>query len=589
MRSRQQWSLAGEYVFVGFAAWMCLAWFARRPALPPMEELEAHFPVVSLPVRMLSRSEGAHLVELFFALIAGTTLLACALAVTLAARSSRIPAARTLATSLACGAGCIGYVFFLRVFRELGAAAIAPWHVPLDFLAVALMGVALVWGMRFFARFPVSVDFSLFVREEMAGARAAAFEERFPLLFRRVANPRLTEGVEDRRAREERFYRALAHPHGQYSAILALAGLGLAGTTIGGLWWFLFISVGPLAALVAFWFGFACMRYKYKRSLEEARRQIEWLYFGAWAGGSVLLLWAIAAFAVPLTPLDVHKLLPLATFIAFAPVTVVLIGLLSLAISIFYRGSIDPNLAIRRTAVSTLLIAALTVLFVVAERLLATVAASHLDLGTDVSTMVAAALSAVLLMPLRRAADVGAKRLVERLTPVTTLGDGPRHDAAVVFSDLSGYTALTARDERSAMIAAALFHREAKRLAERHGGRLVKTIGDAVHLEFESAAEAVAAVRELHEGYAKAAAALDLPVLGIHSGVHYGEVMAAPDGDIYGTVVNVAARLQGQARDGEIVVSEVVRNACAGAAFGDRGRVSLKNVPDSLQLYTLMA
>jgi class 3 adenylate cyclase len=589
MRNRQQWSLAGEYMLVGSAAWMCLAWFARRPALPAMEELEKHFPVASLPVSMLSKSEGAHLVEPLFALIAGTTLLACALAVTLAVRSSRIPAARTLATSLACGSGCVGYVFFLRFFPGLGADAVAAWSVPLDALAMALFGASLIAGMRFFARFPVSMDFSLFIAEEVAGRRAVAFEERFQFLYRKVVDPRVTESVDERRAREERFFRGLASPAGQYAVVAALCVLGLAAMTVGDLWWFLLMSVAPQAALFASWFGFACMRYKYKRSLEEARRQIEWLYFGGWAAGSVLLLWAVAAFVVPLTPFEVHKILPLATFVAFAPVVTVLIGLLSLAISIFYRGSIDPNLAIRRTAVSTLLVATLTCLFVVAERLLATVAASYLNLGTDMSTMVAAALSAVALLPLRRAVDAGARRLVERLTPVTTLGDGPRHDAAVVFSDLSGYTSLTARDERSAMIAAALFHREARKAAERHGGRLVKTIGDAVHLELESAVEAVAAVRELHEGYAKAAAALDLPVLGVHSGVHYGEVMAAPDGDIYGTVVNVAARLQGQAGDGEIVVSDVVRNACAGGAFGDRGRVSLKNVPEALQLYTLTA
>lgn len=589
MRNGRQWSLAGEYLLVGFAAWMSLAWLVRRPAPPSLGDLEAHFPVASLPVQFLSKAEGDHLVEPFFALIAATTLLACALAVTLAVRSSRIPAARTLATSLACGSGCVGYVFFLRFFPALGAYAAAAWSAPLDALAMLLFGISLIAGMRFFARFPVSVDFSRFVAEEVGGKRAAAFEERFHYLYRKVANPRVTESVDERRAREERFFRALASPSGQYAVIAALCGLGLAAMTVGDLWWFLLMSVAPQAALLASWFGFACMRYKYRRSLEETRRQIEWLYFGGWAGGSVLLLWAIAAFVVPLTPLAVHKLLPLATFMTFAPVAVVLIGLLSLAISIFYRGSIDPNLAIRHTAVSTMLVAVLTCLFVVAERLLAIVAARHLDLGTEASAMVAAALSAVILLPLRSAVERGANRLVERLTPVTTLGDGPRHEAAVVFSDLSGYTALTARDERSAMIAAALFHREAKRLAERHGGRLVKTIGDAVHLELESAVEAVAAVRELHEGYARAAAALDLPVLGIHSGVHYGEVMAAPDGDIYGTVVNLAARLQGQAGDGQIVVSEVVRNACAGATFGDRGRVSLKNVPDALQLYTLIA
>jgi class 3 adenylate cyclase len=565
MRGRTRF--LADYFLIAFAAWTAIAWLALRPA-PPMIEKNAadHFGVLSIPLKALQIAPQPQTLEVaFLVLVAAAVLIACMLAIVLLPRGDRVPAAGVLATSLASGAASVAYVFFVRPFPALGAGVLGPWMTAADFIASGLYAVSLLAAMRFFAGYPFRIDLAAFVREEMAGARFAGKEA----------------------GHTERMVTAMASAKGQASIVLGLAVAGAVSMRGGGFAHLVFTSVAMLLGLYVFWFGLACLRYKYKRALEEDRVRIQWLYFGAWTAGLVMLAWAFIALAMPLRGIDRYAAIAFATLTSFAPVIAGLIGLLSLAVSIFYRGAIDPRLAIRRSTIYTLLLALIGFVFIAIERTVVNFAAARLGLGPDLGIVVAAALAAAVLMPMRQIVERWGNRLVERLTPVATLGDGPRHNAAVAFSDLSGYTALTARDERTAMIAAALFHREAKRACERHGGRLVKTIGDAVHLEFPEPRGALAAVRELHRVYHDSAAALDLPPLGIHSGVHYGEVMAAADGDIYGTVVNLAARLQGQARDGEIVVSDEIRAACADATFNDLGAVALKNVPGKMQLYAV--
>jgi class 3 adenylate cyclase len=586
MRGRP-WFLP-EYLLIAFAAWVCLAWLGTRPVPGDIGMgAEGYHGVFRIPLKVLQAAPDAASLKLaFFALLAVTTLLACALAAILLARSAHVPAARTLAISLAAGAASVAYNFYVRIFPALGSERIAGWEWAFDFVGSGLYAISLIAGARFFATYPFAIELSAFVRQEVGNERVAGAVGRLSHLYRKVARWRKPQTAEERARANEKAFAWFAQPRSQALVALAYAAMG-AVSTASVVFWALHSVAGMMVAIYIFWFGLACLRYKYKRALEDDRQRIQWLYFGAWTAALMLLGWALVAVLAPLGGFGYYGMTAFATLPSFAPVLAGLIGLLSLAVSIFYRGAIDPGLAIRRTTVYTMLLALLGCLFVVLERMLAAVAAARLGLDAEMGVIVAGGLAGVLLLPLRRFVERGANRLVERFTPVTVHGDGPRHNAAVVFSDLSGYTALTARDERAAMIVVALFHREAKRACEQHGGRLVKTIGDAVHLELPTAQEALAAVRQLHHGYPKAAALLDLPALQIHSGVHYGEVMAASDGDIYGTVVNVAARLQAQARDGEIVVSREVREACAEERFNDLGSVALKNVPGKVELYAL--
>jgi class 3 adenylate cyclase len=580
-----------QFVPIAIAVWSSLAWLGNRPLPPPVlsiREVEQHFGVVSLPLKLIENAPHAEALKLwYFALAAIAVLVACGLATLLLTRSGRIAAARTLATSLAIGSASVAYVFFIRPFANTDSGAIHGWLPLLDGAALALYAGSLLMAMRFFAQYPFAIDLDAFIREEMSGPRWEKLESRFPFMFRKVGAWREVQGYDERLASSARFFTWFTRPSGLVLLVGGFAAVGAIHATLPTFGHMLATVVSVLAAIYSFWYGLGCLRYKYKRALEDDRRRIQWLYFGAWLAAWMMLGWALLVVLAPLRGIGPFSLMAFATLNSIAPVLAGLIGLLSLALSIFYAGAIDPTLTIRRTTVFSLLLGLVGAMFLAFERVVAIVAAEHLGMGPDVGLVVAGGLSAAAFFPVRRLAERTGNKLVERFTPISSLGDGPRHDAAVVFSDLSGYTALAARDERSAMVAAALFHREAKRTCERHGGRLVKTIGDAVHLEFDQPHDALAAVVELHASYPKAAAAVDVPVLGLHSGVHYGEVMAAPDGDIYGAVVNMAARLQGQARDGQIVVSQEVREASPAHAFADLGAVALKNVPGEVRLFAL--
>jgi len=153
---------------------------------------------------------------------------------------------------------------------------------------------------------------------------------------------------------------------------------------------------------------------------------------------------------------------------------------------------------------------------------------------------------------------------------------------AVVFVDLSGYTRLT--EERGDELAA----RTAIRLAElaaaivrRHDGRLVKLLGDGVMAAFEHPSGGTLAALDL----VAAVEAAGLPAA--HAGVNAGPRIIR-DGDYFGHTVNVAARVAGAAESGEVLVTQAVADAAAGAqdlAFTPAGSVALKGVAEPAALY----
>jgi adenylate cyclase len=130
------------------------------------------------------------------------------------------------------------------------------------------------------------------------------------------------------------------------------------------------------------------------------------------------------------------------------------------------------------------------------------------------------------------------------MTPLAT--DNPAA-GTFVFADLAGYTALTARwgDEIAAEVAIALAD-IARELADQHGGRLVKSMGDSVMLRTATAESGV------RLGIALAQAA---PALRARVGIHCGTAVEH-GGDFFGLAVNLAARLAAQAAPGEVLVSE---------------------------------
>jgi adenylate cyclase len=155
------------------------------------------------------------------------------------------------------------------------------------------------------------------------------------------------------------------------------------------------------------------------------------------------------------------------------------------------------------------------------------------------------------------------------------------HPPAMCFLDITGYTRLTQEhgDAAAAQLAERL-GRIVRQISVVHGGRAVKWLGDGVMLHFPHPPQGVMAALEMVDGVVEAG----LPPA--HVGLHAGPVIFQ-EGDYYGSTVNVAARIAAFAQAGEVIVSQDVVDASAGApiAFRDVGPVGLKGVSGAMTLY----
>jgi TolB-like protein/class 3 adenylate cyclase len=157
-----------------------------------------------------------------------------------------------------------------------------------------------------------------------------------------------------------------------------------------------------------------------------------------------------------------------------------------------------------------------------------------------------------------------------------------RRLAAILAADVVGYSRLMGRDENGTL-ARLREHRKQRfePILARHGGRLVKLMGDGALAEFPSAVDALSAaisfqqaMQEANEGQSANTAVV------FRIGLHLGDLIVEAD-DLYGDGVNVAARLEAEAPPGGIVVSGDVHSAVVGrlnATFTALGDLSLKNI-----------
>jgi len=138
-------------------------------------------------------------------------------------------------------------------------------------------------------------------------------------------------------------------------------------------------------------------------------------------------------------------------------------------------------------------------------------------------------------------------------------GTEHRKLAAIMFTDMVGYSALAQRDEALSLELLEEHRRIVRGLLSKHSGREVKTTGDGFLLEFSSALAAVQAAMDiqnaLHER--NLASPADRQML-IRIGIHVGDVVMR-DGDIQGDGVNIAARIEPLASAGGICISSAVQ------------------------------
>ena len=168
-----------------------------------------------------------------------------------------------------------------------------------------------------------------------------------------------------------------------------------------------------------------------------------------------------------------------------------------------------------------------------------------------------------------------------------------RRLAAIVATDVAGYSRLMGLDEVGTL-RALKGHREElidPAIAEHHG-RIVKTMGDGLLVEFASAVEAVACALVIQRGMCGRNAAVQPEKrIVLRCGINLGDVIVE-DKDIYGDGINVAARLQALSEPGGILLSRAVRDQIRDkldVALADRGELALKNIARPVRAFGLSA
>ncbi|HJM89428.1 MAG TPA: adenylate/guanylate cyclase domain-containing protein [Dehalococcoidia bacterium] len=176
----------------------------------------------------------------------------------------------------------------------------------------------------------------------------------------------------------------------------------------------------------------------------------------------------------------------------------------------------------------------------------------------------------------------------EFLDRVVGPGDAPQPAGShspfqtILFTDLESSTALTQRVGDEAAQEVLRGHNSAVRGAlEAHDGREVKHTGDGIMASFPSAVSAVEASlaiqRELEGGEVR-----------VRIGINAGEPVAEDD-DLFGTAVQLAARITDRAEPGQVLVSRVVMDLCAGKTFEftSAGDATMKGFDEPVALYAV--
>ena len=133
--------------------------------------------------------------------------------------------------------------------------------------------------------------------------------------------------------------------------------------------------------------------------------------------------------------------------------------------------------------------------------------------------------------------------------------------AAILAADVVGYSRLMGRDEAGTLARLKALRRELiDPMVAEHRGRIVKTTGDGLLIEFPSVVEAVACAMTVQSGMgSRNAATPEDRRIEFRVGINSGDIIVE-DGDIHGDGVNIAARLEGVAEPGGICVSAIVHD-----------------------------
>ena len=155
--------------------------------------------------------------------------------------------------------------------------------------------------------------------------------------------------------------------------------------------------------------------------------------------------------------------------------------------------------------------------------------------------------------------------------------------AAIMFTDMVGYTAMMQKDEDRARELIERHRDLMKPHINKHDGEIIQYVGDGTFCRFDSAKEAVNAALEIQHVFQLE------DDMSLRIGIHVGDVVVKGD-EVYGDGVNVASRLEPLAEAGGICVShqvyENIKNQ-SGLSLASLGKKDLKNVDEEMEVFTV--
>ncbi|MEH2541671.1 MULTISPECIES: adenylate/guanylate cyclase domain-containing protein [unclassified Bradyrhizobium] len=166
-----------------------------------------------------------------------------------------------------------------------------------------------------------------------------------------------------------------------------------------------------------------------------------------------------------------------------------------------------------------------------------------------------------------------------------------RRLAAVLAADVAGYSCLMGREEEGTLAQLKSFRRGLidPAIAE-HRGRIVKTTGDGMLVEFASAVDAARCAVEVQRSMAEQNAAVPQDQrIEFRVGIHVGDIII-DENDIFGDAVNIAARLEGIAEPGGVCISDDAQRQLRGKVdigFDDLGLQTLKNIAEPMRAWRM--
>jgi class 3 adenylate cyclase len=181
----------------------------------------------------------------------------------------------------------------------------------------------------------------------------------------------------------------------------------------------------------------------------------------------------------------------------------------------------------------------------------------------------------------------GDLRNVQLVREVLSPPSEERRLAAIVFTDMVGFTALTQQNEPRALELLEEHRALVRATLPRHRGREVKTMGDAFLLEFASALDATTCAIEVQRAVRKRNQLRRRTPIQLRIGIHLGDLVSVR-GDIFGDAVNIASRIEPMAEPGGICVTQQVYDQVwnkVPVKMAEMAKCRLKNVSAPIGVY----